>query len=174
MNTDKTLRDKFCDIKEYPIWYYKKIIDVDIDYVIENLILQDIFIVEIDSIKYEITFGKNKKGMIGRNIIYSDYHKPKETLSSELINNAFKKGIWYIPSEEDTSDEFKLEFNKNKEKYEKENLKIHMKNYLEELTKLAYTNEKEYQEKIQLLNSLSYEELYSLWEQITSNWGKNN
>lgn len=175
MNTDKTLRSYFVSLKEYPIWYYKKLIKVDINYVIENLVLQDIFVVELENIKYEIIFGINKQGIIGNTVIYSDYHKSKKSMvSHKFIDKIFKNGIWYIPSEEDTSDDFKLEFNKDKEKYSKDNLKACIKEFLGKLTKCVYTNEKEYQEKIQLLNSLSYEELYSLWEQITSNWSKNN
>ena len=60
MNTDKTLTQEFINNNKYPIWFYKKLKEVNIDYVIAYMLTAK-FVVDIEGEKYEITFGKNKK-----------------------------------------------------------------------------------------------------------------
>ena len=64
---------KFCIKEDYPIWYYKQLYEVDIDYVITYMLTDNIsFVVDIKGDKYEIMFGKNRKNEIEKNIIYGD------------------------------------------------------------------------------------------------------
>lgn len=59
MNTEETINKKFVERNEYPIWYYKELESVDVDYVIWNL-LKKKFVVETEGSKHEILFGKIK------------------------------------------------------------------------------------------------------------------
>ena len=140
MNTDKTLREKFIyKEEEYPVWYYKELISIDIDYVIMFLLTTDKFIVDIDGMKLEITFGKNRKNEIGNTTKWSDFRYIGMT-SYETIQKAFKVGKWYLVSEKDTTDEFKEKFRKEKEQYKQEKLR---ENYLDILTRAIQMSEYE-------------------------------
>lgn len=117
MNTSKTLRKKFANNGNHtklPIWYYKKISEVSVDYVIFNLLKED-FVVEINGEKHEITFGINDNGEIGQTIRYDEHNS--WLCSFEVISKGFKEGIWYIIEDEDIdADEQKKLFLKNEEK----------------------------------------------------------
>lgn len=128
MNTDKTLNEKFAENKEYPIWYYKELKEVDISYIIWNL-LKETFVVEIDGIKYEITFGKNRKGEFAQCITYNDI-KNSSLVSCEVIDRGFEEGKWFTISDTDTSNEFKSEFLKEKMEYEREEIVKYYKEIL--------------------------------------------
>jgi len=117
MNTDKTLANKFINNDKYPIWYYKELEEVDIDYVIFNLIKED-FVVELNDKKIEITFGENEKHEIGCN---QKCYEGLAYTSYETINKAFKVGRWFIVKEKDTSNEFKDEYKKQKKMKDKKN-----------------------------------------------------
>lgn len=121
MNSEKTLHEKFIEQKEYPIWYYKKLEKVNISYVILNL-LKENFVVEINGIKHEITFGKNRKAEIGQCILYDDILNSKLT-SHEVIEKGFRKGVWFVVSDDDTSDEFRTDYRNKKTHHEKEELR---------------------------------------------------
>lgn len=112
MNTDKTIREKFAiNINDYPIWYYKKIEEIEVDDVIFNL-LKETFVVEINNKKIEITFGKNRKHEIG----YSQRSNEElEYTSYETIRKAFKEGKWFRITEEDTTDDLKNEYREKEE-----------------------------------------------------------
>lgn len=123
VNTDKTTMNKFIkganDGDSKPIWYYKKLYEVDVDYVIAYL-LHESFVVEIDGIKHEITFGLNKKeNYIGQTIFYNDI-KNSNLCSYEVIRKGFTEGKWFIIAEEDTSEEFKADYRSREESYKKE------------------------------------------------------
>ena len=117
MNTDKTLTTKFCNKEEYPIWYYKELRPVDIDYVILYLLLESRFVVELEDKKLDITFGKNRKHEIGSSQFCPD---GLDYTSFECINKSFKEGKWFIVTENDTTDEFKEEYRKEQELKEKQ------------------------------------------------------
>lgn len=112
MNTDKTLNEKFIEKKDCPIWYYKELKEVDIDYVIWNL-LKETFVVEINGSKHEITFGKNRKGEIGQYIRYDDI-KSSNLNSYKVVEKGFREGKWFIITDIDTSNEFKSNYMKEK------------------------------------------------------------
>lgn len=116
MNTNETLNNKFISKKEnYPIWYYKELESVDVDYVIAYL-LKETFIVDIDGSKHEITFGHNKKeNYIGQCIIYNDI-KNSNLCSYNVVNKGFREGQWFIITDKDTTEEFKQEYRNRKEK----------------------------------------------------------
>ena len=120
MNTDKTLIKKFCIEEDYPIWYYKQLHEVDIDYVITCMLTDNIsFVVDIQGDKYEIMFGKNKKNEIGQNIRYGDMiPKNRFRTSYEVINDAFKYGTWYIIDDKDTTEEYKNNYREQLKKFE--------------------------------------------------------
>ena len=81
-----------------PIWYYKKLLEVSVDYVIFNLLKED-FVVEINGEKHEITFGVNDNGEIGQSIRYDEHNT--WLCSFEVISKGFKEGTWYIVTEDD-------------------------------------------------------------------------
>lgn len=101
MNTSETLRKKFINKgnpNNLPIWYYKKLLEVSVDYVIFNLLKED-FVVEINGEKHEITFGVNDNGEIGQSIRYDEHNT--WLCSFEVISKGFKEGTWYIVTEDD-------------------------------------------------------------------------
>ena len=158
MNTDKTLREKFCRMNEYPIWYYKELSPVEVDYVVWNL-LKEPFVVEIDGCKYEITFGKNRKHEIGQCISYKDIKK--STLSSyQVVNRGFREGKWYTISETDTTEEFKANYVKQKEEHDRQELE---KFYREILIGIVEGNKKIPKEKqsslVEEINNYTFEDL---------------
>ena len=122
MNTDKTLMQKFCIKEDYPIWYYKQLYEVDIDYVITYMLNDNIsFVVDIKGDKYGIMFGKNRKNEICHNIIYGDMiPKDRFRTSYKVINDAFKYGTWYIIDDKDTTEEYKSNYREQLKKF-KEN-----------------------------------------------------
>lgn len=106
MNTDKTLIDKFgSNLHDYPIWYYKQLKKIDVEDVIFNL-LKETFVVEINSKKIVMTFGKNKKHEIG---CTQSCDEGLDYTSYKTIRKAFVEGKWFRITEEDTTDEFKKE-----------------------------------------------------------------
>lgn len=133
MNTDKTLRSKFIDRKDYPIWYYKELQPVKVDYVIWNL-LKEPFVVEINGSKHEITFGKNRKSEIGQCIKYDDINN-SGLCSYEVVEKGFKDGQWFTITDTDTTDEFKSDYIKRKNQYEKEKMTKWFKEVLSNMIK---------------------------------------
>lgn len=119
MNTDKTIRDKFVSHKEYPIWYYKELKEVDAYYVIFNL-LKETFVVELENKRIEMTFGKNRKHEIGCTQSCSD---GLDYTSYETVNRAFKNGKWFIITKDNTNEDFKNEYIKDKEIKDRANLR---------------------------------------------------
>lgn len=167
MNTDKTLEEKFCEKKDkYPIWYYKKLESVDIDYVIFNL-LKETFVVELNNKKIVITFGKNKKGEIGST---QSCEEGLDFTSYECINKSFTKGKWFKILDEETTDDFKQKYRKEKE--ERDALAFRKFN-IEILTKLINSNpdlsDATKQSKIEELSSISDEELKAFVKYILDN-----
>lgn len=171
MNTDKTIQDKFIKRSDKPIWYYKELEEVDVDYVIWNL-LKESFVVEIDGSKHEITFGKNRKHEIGQCIKYDDI-KSSNLCSFDVVRNGFRNGKWYTITSTDTSEEFKQNYDKIKEEYRRGERKrfiqevltdiINMQSDLNDLQKHKYTQE---------INDSSYEELDDLFKKL--NKGSNS
>lgn len=165
MNTDKTLRNKFIDRKDFPIWYYKELQSVSVDYVIWNL-LKESFVVDIDGSKHEITFGKNRKNEIGQCIIYDDI-KSSKLCSYEVVLKGFREGQWFIVSDIDTTEDFKIEYNKRKEEYEKASTKKMyvsiLKNVIESIEDLTKNQKDKY--LLDIENS-SYEELENYMNNI--------
>ena len=107
MNTDETLREKFgANLHDYPIWYYKQIEKIDVEDVIFNL-LKETFVIEINSKKIVMTFGKNRKHEIG---CTQSCDEGLEYTSYKTIRKAFTEGKWFRITEEDTTDEFKEEY----------------------------------------------------------------
>lgn len=115
MNNDKTLRAKFIENEDYPAWYFYELKEIEVDYVIWNL-LKETFIVEIDGNKHEITFGKNRKNEIGQCIKYNDI-KSSGLTSYNLIQKGFKDGKWFSISNTETTEEVKEEYCKRKAQY---------------------------------------------------------
>jgi hypothetical protein len=168
MNTDKTLHNKFIESvgkNDNPIWYYKELQAVSIDYVIWNL-LKETFVVEINGIKHEITFGKNRKNEIGQYIKYSDIEKSC-LCSYEVINKGFNEGKWFIITEIDTAEDFKKQYNDKKEEYKKISL---IKMYKTILTNVIM-NSKDLTENIkatyiQEVENSSLEKLENLFKSV--------
>lgn len=122
MKSEKDIVAAFVASQEdYPIWYYKKLTEVDLDYVIWNMLLEP-FVVEIRGIRFHFIFGKNRKHEIISTVRNDDLHKNPWT-SWELVNKAFREGIWFSISAEDTSCEYRQNYRREKETLKKENLK---------------------------------------------------
>lgn len=118
MHSEEDLNTKFIVKKDHPIWYYKKLEPIDIDYVIMNL-LKENFVVEINNHKYEITFGINKADEIGFNIKWDEFNN--EFISSyNILTKGFKNGNWFVVTDNDTSDKFKIDYNLKLKEYKKE------------------------------------------------------
>lgn len=159
MNTDKTLRDKFAsNIDGYPVWYYKQIKEIEVDDVIFNL-LKETFVVELNGKKIVMTFGKNRKHEIG---CTQSCNEGLDYTSYKTIRKAFTEGKWFRITEEDTTDEFKEQYNIDKdERYRQEERKfmIDMLNRAVELSEVDdATKEKHYQE-IKLMSDEKLKEL---------------
>ena len=105
MHTDETLNNKFAtSIKELKYSTLKKrIIEIDISFVIFNLLKYD-FVVDINGSKYDLSFGLNKEnGEIGN---YQVCYPNSESLCSyEVIEKAFKEGKWFYVTGEDLTEE---------------------------------------------------------------------
>lgn len=159
MNTSETLRDKFAQgINDMPIWYYKELEEVELDYVIFNL-LKTTFVVEIDGSKHEITFGKNRKHEIGQHIKYNDI-KNSNLCSFEVINQGFQKGKWFIISDKDTTESFKQDYIKRKEDYEKIQREELYRGLLTSMVEMKYAdNDEQRNFLLKDIDTLSYEEL---------------
>jgi len=171
MNTDKTIRDKFTDNNPNPIWYYKELKSVDVDYVIFYL-LKETFVVEIDGSKHEITFGKNRKGEIGQCIKYDDIGS-SWLCSFEVINKGFRTGKWFTITDTDTSDEFKSDYNERKSKYEIESGKELYKSMLRNAIAHAKDMSEEQRSKFtQEIEESSYDKLENLVKTIMENLEK--
>ena len=117
MNTVKTLQEKFGEVRlddrEYSI-LRNKIEEVDIDFVILNLLRYD-YVLDINGSKYDITFGLNKKtGEIGN--FMNPYPNSNILMGSEVVEKGFKEGKWYYVTNEELDDE---EFEKSKKEIEK-------------------------------------------------------
>ncbi|QUH21754.1 hypothetical protein [Alkaliphilus sp. B6464] len=161
MNTDKTLNNKFIENNDNPIWYYKELKSVDVDYVISYL-LKETFVVDINGSKHEITFGKNRKGEIGQ-YIRSDNLRNSELCSFEVIEKGFREGKWFVVTDADTSDEFRVNYDKRKVEYEKDLTKEMYKSILKNAIDHAKDLSEEQRNKyMQELEDSSYEELENL------------
>lgn len=159
MNTSETLRDKFAQgIGDMPIWYYKELEEVEIDYVVFNL-LKTTFVVEIDGSKHEITFGKNRKHEIEQYIRYNDI-KNSNLCSFEVINQGFQKGKWFIISDKDTTESFKQDYLKRKKDYEKTQREELYRDLLTSMVEKKYAdNDEKRNFLLKDIDNLSYEEL---------------
>lgn len=161
MNTEKTLNEKFTARRDYPIWYYKELNEVEVDYVIWNL-LKETFVVDINGSKHEITFGKNRKDEICQCIKYDDIMYSNLT-SYKVVEKGFKEGKWFTITDIDTTDEFKTNYVNRKTQYEKEETKQWYKQLLNNVVRVA--NDLTEEQKTGLLQStenISYEELEGL------------
>lgn len=159
MNTSETLKDKFAqDMDDMPIWYYKELEEVEVDYVIFNL-LKTSFVVEIDGSKHEITFGKNRKHEIGQSIRYDDIQS-SNLCSFEVINQGFQKGKWFIITDKDTTESFKQDYLKRKEEYSKMQSAELYRDILSTIIEKKYAlDEAKRNDLLNNINSLSYEQL---------------
>lgn len=112
MNTDKTLNETFYNNhkSEYPIWYYKRLEEIDVDDVIFNLLKYN-FVVELNGKKISITFGKNENDEIGTT---QACEEGLDYTSYETINKAFREGKWFKVTNKDTTKKFKTEFEKKR------------------------------------------------------------
>ena len=112
MNTDKTLNETFYNNykSEYPVWYYKKLEEIDVDDVIFNL-LKCNFVVELNGKKISITFGKNENDEIGTTQFCEE---GLDHTSYKTIDKAFREGKWFKVTNRNTSKEFKEEFEKKR------------------------------------------------------------
>lgn len=168
INTEETINKNFIKRNDNPIWYYKELESVDVDYVIFYL-LKKTFVVDINGSKHEITFGKNNKDEIVQCIKYDDI-KNSNLCSFEVIEKGFKEGKWFVITDKDTSDEFKADYNKRKAEFKKEE----SKNFYRDILKNALNVMKELSEEdknkhIQFLDKASYEELESLFDSLMKN-----
>lgn len=168
MNTNKTLDNKFIENREHPIWYYKGLKLVDVDYVIWNL-LKETFVVEIEGIKHEITFGKNRKSEIGQCIKYNDIRNSK-LCSFEVVQKGFREGKWFVITDIDTTVEFKDNYNEREEKYNQEEIKEMYKSILKNaIDHTKDLSEEQRNKYIQELKDSSYEELENLFKSLMKN-----
>lgn len=107
MNTGKTLTEKFSSrVHDYPIWFYKKLQEIEVDEVIFYL-LKETFVVELNGKKIEMTFGKNRKHEIG---CTQSCNEGLDYTSYKTIRKAFTEGKWFRVTDEDTTDEFKEDY----------------------------------------------------------------
>lgn len=169
MDNHKTLTEKFIERDEHPIWYYKELEEVDVDYVIAYL-LKETFVVEIDGSKHEITFGHNKKeNYVGQCIKYDDI-KNSNLTSHKVVRQGFKDGKWFVITETDTSDEFKQDYDKRKAEYQKKETENWYKDILCDVIKehKDLTNEQKEGYFNKINNEWSYEELEHLMEGLLS------
>lgn len=170
INTDKTLDNKFIERQtNHPIWYYKELEPVDVDYVIAYL-LKETFVVEIEGSKHEITFGYNKEeNYIGQCIKYDDI-KNSKLCSFEVIQKGFKKGKWFIITDKDTSEEFKTDYEQRKAEYQKEETEKWYRQGLINVIKEHKDLNKEQKENcIQEIENASYEKLEELMKALFNN-----
>lgn len=112
MNTDKTLNETFYNNykSEYPVWYYKKLEEIDVDDVIFNLLKYN-FVVELNGKKISITFGKNENDEIGTTQFCEE---GLDHTSYKTIDKAFREGKWFKVTNKDTTKKFKTEFEKKR------------------------------------------------------------
>jgi hypothetical protein len=89
----RTSQDLYKDFKfKQHDWQCKELSEVDITYVIANL-LKDKFVVEINGSKYDLSFGISNKDEIGWS--YSAYPS-SNFLSYEVLEYAFRNGNWFV------------------------------------------------------------------------------
>jgi len=168
MNTNNTLTEKFIDRQEYPIWYYKELEETTVDYVISYL-LKETFVVDIEGIKHEITFGHNKEeNYIGQHIRYSDIQNLNLS-SYEVIERGFKEGKWFTILDKDTTEEFKQDYLRRKTEYERKQAENWYRDILITATeKLPEITKDEKELMIKEINTYSYEKLEEIVNQIFS------
>ena len=163
LNNENTLTEKFIKKEEYPIWYYKELEKVEINYVIAHL-LKETFVLDINGSKHEITFGYNKKeDFIGHSIKYDDITNSNLT-SYNVIQKGFREGVWYAITEKDTTDEFKKDYEKRKEEYKRKDTENFYKKILSDMVKVHKDlNEEEKNVYLQKINNeWAFEELEHL------------
>lgn len=170
MNTDKTLREKFgSNINDYPVWFYKELEEVDISYVIFNLI-KETFVVELNNKKIVMTFGKNRKHEIG---CTQSCHEGLDYTSYTTIEKAFKEGKWFILSDKDTSDSFKEQYIKDTEERQKIELRNARIDILSSaIDRVPNTSDEEKRNAIDSLKDMSDEELEKLTDRLFKNFKK--
>lgn len=167
MNTDKTLRETFASHSDkYPMWYYKKLIEIDVDDVIFNL-LKETFVVELDDKKIVITFGKNRKHEIGST---QSCNEGLDYTSFETIRKAFREGKWFRISEEDTSDSFKECYELKEKEREKKSMRADridlLTKTLNRIKESSNLNLKNIDSNIAEINNMSDEELELVTNQL--------
>ena len=168
MNTDKTINEEFLKREEYPVWYYKKLEEIKVDDVIWDL-LKETFVVEIEGVKHEITFGKNRKGEIGECIKYNDI-KNSNLCSFEVVDKGFREGKWFRITELDTTKEFKVAYEEEKKRYDRSELE---KWYREALINIV-NDSKDISDKtkqifIEEIKNISYTRLEELVKSLFKN-----
>ncbi|APH20872.1 TPA: hypothetical protein ACXDAY_002225 [Clostridium botulinum] len=168
MNTEETINKKFVERNEYPIWYYKELESVDVDYVIWNL-LKKKFVVETEGSKHEILFGKNKDDEIGQYIRYDEI-KNSNLTSYKVVERGFREGKWFIITDKNTSDEFKADYNKRKAEFKKEESKEFYRHILKNaIRSMKELSEEDRDKHMQFLDNTSYEELEKLFDTLMKN-----
>lgn len=165
MNTDKTIQDKFIKSNDKPIWYYKELEEVEVDYVIWNLLKMS-FVVEIEGSKHEIIFGKNRKHEIGQYIRYDDI-KGSNLCSFEVVNKGFRNGKWYIITDIDTTEDFKQNYDKTKEECNREEFKRFSREILTDvINKMDNLDNGIKHKYIKEIDNSSYEQLQELFSAL--------
>lgn len=114
-------------------WCTKVLSEVDIYFVIGNLLKED-FVVEINEHKYDISFKKNKNS---NEICFSNGVAPSPPLCGfEIINEGFTKGKWYVVTGKNLSKEEKEKIAKGIEVKEQLESEEAMKELIKKVEKL--------------------------------------
>lgn len=155
------------ELSTYPIWYYKKIYPVDIDYVVCNL-LKKVFVVEIDKTKYEIRFESTEDFIINKNIKNIDPQNPYLSPCS-IVEKGFMKSKWFVVSDEDTTVEVKLEFIKNTDIYKKQEcIELHKKFLISFIEVYDVIPKSQKQKYISTIENCTLEEVEMLREHLSN------
>lgn len=162
MDNNELLRDTFMSCRDYPVWYYKKLEEVSLDYVIFNLI-KETFVVELNNKKIVMSFKTNENGEI---CYAQSCDDGLEYTSYETIVRAFKQGSWYRILDADTSSVFKEEYEAGKKKSSNDALREQriklLTNALIRAKEVRKFDIKDIDKRISELNDLDDEELQSL------------
>lgn len=172
MHTEEDLTKKFVSKKDHPIWYYKELESVDIDYVIMNL-LKENFAVEINNHKYEVTFGVDKSDEIGFSSRYDEFNH--EFISSyDILNKGFKEGKWFVVINKNTSHKFKENYDLKLKKYEEEQKIQCDKEILANFINIRNDiNKKEKDRLIEYINNCSVKKRESFVKELFKNINNN-
>lgn len=172
MHTEEDLTTKFVSKKDHPIWYYKELEPVDIDYVIMNL-LKENFVVEINNHKYEVTFGIDKSDEIGFGTRYDEFNH--EFISSyDILNKGFKEGNWFVVTNRNTSHKSKENYDlKLKEYKEKQKIQFDKEILTNFINTQKDIDKEEKNRLIKYINICSAEERKSFVKKLFKNINNN-